>query len=90
MSRKTVLITGGSRGIGKAIAREFAQNGWRVAISYNKNESSAFELAEEFPGQIAAIKADLKNISDTEVLFVKAKESIGVIEVLVNNAGISI
>ncbi|MBE5760632.1 MAG: SDR family oxidoreductase [Clostridiales bacterium] len=89
MSRKTVLITGGSRGIGKAIAREFAQNGWRVAISYNKNESSAFELAEEFPGQIAAIKADLKNISDTQALFVKAKESIGVIEVLVNNAGIS-
>ena len=54
---KTVLITGGSRGIGAATARRFAAAGYRVAINYNRSEREALKLAEELGG--TAVRADV-------------------------------
>ena len=54
---KTVLITGASRGIGKAIAKEFAQKGYKVFINYNKSKESAISLAEEIDA--VAVCADI-------------------------------
>lgn len=84
---KTVLITGGSRGIGKAMVELFCENGYKVAFTYKNSESQAKKLAES-TGAIA-IKAD--SASETEVIeAVKLAEStLGKIDCLINNAGIS-
>lgn len=89
----TVLITGGSRGIGRATALEFAKNGYAVAINYVKSEKSAKELAlnimREFSVPACAYRADVKNRNEVEEMTEKIQSDLGTITVLVNNAGIS-
>ena len=89
----TVMITGGSRGIGKATALEFAKNGYAVAINYVNSESSAKELAlnimREFSVPACAYKADVKSRNEVEEMTKKIQIELGTITVLVNNAGIS-
>lgn len=84
---KTVLITGGSRGIGRAMVELFCENGYKVAFTYKNSESQAKNLAETMGA--VAIKAD--NASEAEVVeAVKAAENaLGKIDCLINNAGIS-
>lgn len=84
---KTVLITGGSRGIGRAMVELFCENGYKVAFTYKSSESQAKSLAEA-TGALA-IKAD--SASEAEVVeAVKAAENaLGKIDCLINNAGIS-
>lgn len=85
---KTVLITGASRGIGKATAELFAENGYNVVINYNHSEKEAMELAHSLNSSIA-IKADVSDPSEVRKMVKTAVEKFGSIDVLVNNAGIS-
>ena len=80
---KTVLITGGVRGIGKSIALAFLKKGYRVCVTYSKDEESA-KLAKE--SGLEVYKADVSVESDVVALFKK----IGKVDVLVNNAGVSL
>lgn len=85
---KTVLITGASRGIGAATAELFAENGYTVIINYNSSSEKAAALAEKTGG--TAIKADVSDIAETERMVNEVIEKYGKIDVLVNNAGISL
>lgn len=89
---KTALITGGSRGIGKAIAIAFAQHGANVAFSDLAYDDVARELEEEL--QALGVKAkgyasDASKFDDSEVLLKEVVDSFGQIDILVNNAGIT-
>lgn len=88
---KVVLITGGSRGIGRATALKFAKLGANVIIVYTKNEEKANSLIKEietFGGNIKAIKADLSNDKDLDLVVEKSLSFYGKIDILINNAGI--
>lgn len=90
---KSVLITGASGGIGEALCRDFAKNGYDVAIHYNTSEDSALKLQQELESQYKVkavpIKADLKNSDDVKALAQTALDTFGKIDVLINNAGVA-
>lgn len=89
---KTVLITGGSRGIGAACARAFAKSGYRVAVNYAQNEAAADALAAELAGLGAAalaVRADVADAAAVAGMFRTVEEKLGPVSVLVNNAGIA-
>lgn len=86
--KKTVLITGASRGIGAQIARKFHKNGYNVVINYNKSEEKAKNLSEELDGSLL-IKGDISCEEDVIRMIDKTIEHFGKIDVLVNNAGVS-
>lgn len=85
---KTVLITGASRGIGAATAEIFAENGYTVIINYCRSEEKALALAEKTGG--IAVKADVSSPEETERMINEIIGKYGKIDVLVNNAGISV
>ena len=85
-----VVITGGSRGIGRATALAAAKRGWRVAIGYASNKAAADEVVatiEAANGRALAVKCDVGEESDILALF-KAADAFGPLGALVNNAGI--
>ena len=84
---KTVLITGGSRGIGSELVRHFANNGYSVAFTYKSSRSEAEALAEE-TGALA-IRADSAVESDVISAVKKTVDTLGGIDCLINNAAIS-
>lgn len=86
--KKTVLITGASCGIGAEIARTFYNEGYNVAINYNKSEENAKKLAMELCGSLI-IKGDISCENDVINMIKTVISSFGRIDVLVNNAGIS-
>lgn len=88
---KVVLITGSSRGIGRATAIEFAKEGANVIINYIKNEESAESVVTEIKqlgSDAIAIQADVANEDDVQRLVAEAVKRFGAIDILVNNAGI--
>ena len=85
--KKTVIITGASRGIGAQTAREFAKSGYNVVINYFKSEKEAFSLAEETGG--VALSADISDETQAQALVKAATDKFGRVDVLVNNAGIA-
>ena len=86
---KTILVTGGSRGIGKAIVKELADLGARVIIHYNKNNIAAEETLSELPGKGHVLtQADLSDPDSVHDMVEKLLTDVGSIDVLVNNAGI--
>lgn len=88
---KVVLVTGASRGIGKAIALLAAENHAQVIINYNNNESSAAELVDlihEKGLSAYMIKADVSSEDEVRDMFSSIKEKYSRLDVLVNNAGI--
>jgi 3-oxoacyl-[acyl-carrier protein] reductase len=90
--KKTVLVTGSSRGIGKAIAYKFAQEGYNVVINGAKNRESLLQTKleiEHYQVSCLAYLGDMGNYNKAKELFSLIKESFGQIDVLVNNAGIS-
>lgn len=90
--KKTVLITGGTRGIGRATALIFAQNGWNVAFTYVKNAKLANDLCNEiktFGVNVFAVKCDAANSVDCNRAVEMTYERFGDLTALVNNAGIS-
>ena len=84
---KTVLITGGSRGIGRAMVELFSANGYAVAFTYNNSEDAALTLAKTCGA--VAIKADSSVEADVINAVNVARGKLGDIECLINNAGIS-
>ncbi len=84
---KNVLITGGSRGIGSELVRSFVSNGYSVAFTYKASEKKANELAAA-TGALA-IKADSNIPDEIECAVNIAREKLGSIDILINNAGIS-
>lgn len=84
---KTVLITGGSRGIGRAMVELFSKNGYAVAFTYKNSENDAKSLAEATGAM--AIKADSAVESEVYSAVEYARSSFGHIDCLINNAGIS-
>lgn len=90
---KTVLITGASRGIGRAIAKKFAQNDYNIIINFHKNESKAKSLAKElskYNVSTLVIKADISNEKEVKSMINLSLKTFGQIDVLINNAGISL
>ena len=88
---KVILITGASRGIGRATAKILAENGAHVIVNYNSSENAAKELVDELAtnGYVASIfKADVSSEDEVKKLFLFVKEKYGRIDVLINNAGI--
>lgn len=84
---QTVLITGGSRGIGAACVRTFAENGWNTAFTYSKSREAADRLAEE-TGALALL-ADQQDTAAVELAVAKGKARFGTIDAVVCNAGIA-
>ena len=80
---KTVLITGGVRGIGKSVAMVFAQKGYRVCVTYSQDEESALQARQE---GFEVYKADVSVEAEVVALF----KTVGKVDVLVNNAGVSL
>lgn len=88
-SGKTVLITGGSRGIGRAIAIGFAEAGAKVAINFHHNKDAASETCQMLPGEgHFAIRADISNPEATRWMVDAVVKEFGKLDILVNNAGI--
>jgi 3-oxoacyl-[acyl-carrier protein] reductase len=90
--KKTVLVTGSSRGIGKAIAVKFAKEGYNVIINCVKNEEKLYETKKEierYQVPCLAYVCDVGNYVDASRLFHDAKSMFGSIDILINNAGIS-
>ena len=86
---KTVLITGGSRGIGQACATAFAALGARVAINFRKNSRAAQTTIESLSGSgHIAVKADISDADEVEGLVAAVVSEFGSLDILINNAGI--
>jgi 3-oxoacyl-[acyl-carrier protein] reductase len=89
---KVVLVTGGTRGIGRAIAKAFAARGAKVALCGRdeaKAISAAAEIAGETQGEVAGFRADMASAEDVDALVKAVNAKFGAIQVLVNNAGIT-
>lgn len=92
LENKTAIVTGGSRGIGRAICIKLASLGANVAACYARGAEAAEEtvaLCKEYGVQAVAIQADVAVKEDVDKLFEEAKKITGTIEILVNNAGIT-
>ena len=91
MTRRTVLITGGSRGIGAAIAREFALSGGRVAVHYVSSKPDAEAVANSLVGDGHIVtQANLRDPEAIRLMVDEVAHEFGKIDVLINNAGIFI
>ena len=87
MSQKVAIVTGASRGIGRAIAKSLANKDYIVIANYNKSEKEAIELKNEF-NNIDIFKADVSKTDEIKSLVEYTLNKYGKIDVLVNNAGI--
>lgn len=89
---KTVLITGASRGIGRAIAKKLNSENYKLVLNYNKSEKDALNLLEDLRETnpfVIALEADVSNEDDVEKMFEIAEENFSHVDILINNAGIS-
>lgn len=88
--KRTVLITGGARGIGRQIAIDFGNAGYNVIINYNKSEKAAMELVNELCSREIACQALCADVSDSAaVKKMVDKIAFGPVDTLINNAGIA-
>ncbi|MGY1793769.1 SDR family NAD(P)-dependent oxidoreductase [Geodermatophilus sp. SYSU D00525] len=88
-SSRAVLVTGGSRGIGRAIARAFAGRGDRVAVHWGSSKERAEAVLDELPGSgHALVQADMTDADAVGAMVDAAAEALGGLDVLVNNAGV--
>jgi 3-oxoacyl-[acyl-carrier protein] reductase len=92
LSGKSALVTGGSRGLGRAIATRLAQQGADVCFSYRGNAAAAEEtkaIVEGLGRKTVAVQADVRDVAAAEALVRQALDAFGKIDILVNNAGIT-
>ena len=92
LDNKVALITGGSRGIGRAVALELAARGAAVVVNYNKSPEAAEDVVkkiQEAGGKAAAFQADVSDIKQAEALVKFAVATFGDLSILINNAGIT-
>lgn len=88
---KIALVTGAARGIGAAITRRLARDGFAVAINYAASSSEADALAAEIRqqgGRAVAVKADVSKADQVRALFDTVEQALGKVDVLINNAGV--
>ncbi|MFO0964230.1 MAG: 3-oxoacyl-[acyl-carrier-protein] reductase [Gemmataceae bacterium] len=88
---QVALVTGGSRGIGRAIVKAFAAEGAKVALVYRGSQQAADGLVQEVTqggGRIIAVQADVSNPEDTKKAVERVEKELGPVNILVNNAGI--
>lgn len=89
---QTVIVTGASRGIGRAIAIAFAGQHANLVLNYNRSEQSVkevMECIEAIGSKVIAVKADVSNAKEAKQLIQTAQDTFGAVDVLVNNAGIT-
>jgi len=89
--RKNILITGASRGIGQAIARLAAQQGWGIGLNYHRSEQEALTLAEELRqmgAQVVCLQADVSQQTQVQRMFREFDQALGPLHALINNAGV--
>ncbi len=90
--KQTAIVTGGSRGIGRAVAMRLAKDGMNLVINYRGNSAAAEEterLCRELGAEVLLVQGDVSRAEDCEKLAAQAKETFGRVDVLVNNAGIT-
>lgn len=89
---KTAVITGASRGIGRAIALDLAEQGANIVVNYSGSEAKAYEVVEEIKqmgGNAIAVRANVANMDEVQAMMKESLEQFGTIDILVNNAGIT-
>ncbi|GAB6169942.1 3-oxoacyl-[acyl-carrier-protein] reductase [Clostridium carnis] len=92
MKGKCAVVTGATRGIGRAIAKKFASLGANLVINYRNSDNEAKELEKELKElgvEVLIIKADISDFNEAQNLISSAKERFGSVDILVNNAGIT-
>jgi 3-oxoacyl-[acyl-carrier protein] reductase len=89
MTKPVALVTGASRGIGRAIALELAQAGMTVAVNYARSPEAAQAVVAQMEGNGAIFGADVSQADQVQQLFADVLEKFGRLDVLVNNAGIT-
>jgi 3-oxoacyl-[acyl-carrier protein] reductase len=91
LKEKIAIVTGGSRGIGRAIVSELARRGARIVFTYLKSEEAAAELAGEIKnigGEASAVRSDSRDYGQAKAVVEGALKKYGCVDILVNNAGL--
>ncbi|MGO3209469.1 MAG: SDR family NAD(P)-dependent oxidoreductase, partial [Brachybacterium sp.] len=87
IAEQVVLVTGGARGLGRALTEAFLREGARVVINHLTSEDAAHDLASRHPGRAVAVRADVRQRSQVETLFERAEAEFGLpVGTVVNNA----
>jgi 3-oxoacyl-[acyl-carrier protein] reductase len=89
---KVALVTGASRGIGRAVAIRLAKSGAKIAVNYAGNQAAAEEvkqIIEQNGGEAILVQADISNAESVDAMVAAVMEAFGRIDILVNNAGIT-
>ncbi|WP_100403406.1 enoyl-[acyl-carrier-protein] reductase FabL [Bacillus sp. FJAT-42315] len=89
MEQKVALVTGSSRGVGKAIALELAKQGYNLVINYARSKTAALETAEEIKAlgrEVLVVKANVGDIEKVREMFDEVKQTFGRLDVFINNA----
>ncbi len=89
LNGKRVLITGGASGIGAATAARFLEEGSQVVV-LDRDARGCEQIRSEFPGMAGTVNADVSNLQQVQSAFAEAVQLMGFVDVLINNAGISI